>query len=270
MKAIIAAAWYWTRMLPITKSIPKEMLPVWTKPVIHYIVEALSNSWIKDILMITSAGKEALENYFDKNYELEETLRKKWKYDKLEELDKIKNMANICFTRQKEQLGFAHAVLSAKEWVKEDYFFLTVGDTIFEEKIFKDMLEIHLKTHKPVIALKEIPWNEVEKYWVVEIKNNKIISLIEKPSKEEAPSNLIIVWAYILPKKIFEVIENLPINEKTGEILLTEALSEIMKEDEIIPYICDGKVYDTWNPQAWLKANLEIWGQKSWFEVWRV
>ena len=258
MKAIIAAAWYWTRMLPITKSIPKEMLPVWIKPVIHYIVEALSNSWIKDILMITSAGKEALENYFDKNYELEETLKKKWKYDKLEELDKIKNMANICFTRQKEQLGFAHAVLSAKEWVKEDYFFLTVGDTIFEEKIFKDMLEIHLKTHKPVIALKEIPWNEVEKYGVVEIKNNKIISLIEKPSKEEAPSNLIIVWAYILPKKIFEVIENLPINEKTGEILLTEALSEIMKEDVIIPYVCDGKVYDTWNPQAWLKANLEL------------
>ena len=258
MKAIIAAAWYGTRMLPITKSIPKEMLPVGTKPVIHYIVEALSNSWIKDILMITSAWKEALEDYFDKNYELEETLKRKWKMDKLEELDKIKNFANICFLRQKEQLWFAHAVLTGKEWIKEDYFFLTVGDTIFEEKIFKDMLEIHLKNHKPVIALKEIPWNEVEKYWVAEIKNNKIVSLVEKPSKEEAPSNLIMVWAYILPKKIFQIIENLPINEKTGEILLPEALTEIIKEDEIIPYICDWKVYDTWNQKAWLKANLEL------------
>ena len=255
MKAIIAAAGFWTRMLPITKSIPKEMLPVWTKPVIHYIVEALSNSWLKDVLMIISNWKEALQNYFDKNYELEETLKRKEKFAELDNLQKIKNMANIAFLKQKEQLWFAHAILPAKSCISEDYFLLTVGDTIFEEKLFKEILDIHKQTWKAVIALKEIPMEEVSKYWVVKIENWQIIDMVEKPDIDKAPSNLIMVWVYILPRKIFEIIENLHFDPKTWEYLLPDALREIMKVEEILPYITDTKVYDTWNIKAWMKAN---------------
>jgi len=258
MKAIIAAAWWWTRMLPITKSIPKEMLPVGTKPVIHYIVEWLSQAGIDEILMVISNWKEALQNYFDKNFELEQVLKEKWKHTQLEQLNKIQNLANIAFVKQKKQLWFAHAILSAKPFICEDYFLLTVWDTIFEPKLFEEILTIHQKTQKPVIALKEIPFEDVTKYGVVEIKDNKIVSMVEKPALNEAPSNLIMVGVYILPRKIFQIIENLPLDEKTWEYLLPDVLKNLMEEEEVIPYITQTKVYDTWNPQAWLKANLEL------------
>ena len=260
MKAIIAAAWWWTRMLPITKSIPKEMLPVGTKPVIHWIVEWLSKAWIKDILMIVSNWKEAIQNYFDKNFELEEILKSKNKYEQLKQLKEIENLANIWFFKQKEQLWFAHAILSAKNCINEDYFLLTVWDTIFEPKLFEEILEIHKKTQKPVIALQEISMEDVSKYWVVKIEDNKIVDFVEKPSVKEAPSNLIIVWVYILPKKIFKIIENLPLDKKTGEYLLPDALKELTLTDWIVPYITKTKVYDTWNLQSWLKANVELFG----------
>jgi len=176
----------------------------------------------------------------------------------LEELNKIKNMANIAFLKQKEQLGFAHAILPAKKCISEDYFLLTVWDTIFEERLFKEILEIHQQTGKSVIALKGIPMEDVSKYWVVKIENNKIVDMVEKPLPNQAPSNLIIVWVYILPRKIFEIIENLSLDEKTGEYLLPDALKILMKSEEIVPYITEAKVYDIWNPQAWLKANIEL------------
>ncbi len=258
MKAVIAAAGYGTRMLPITKAISKEMLPVWTKPVIHYIVEDISNAGLKDILMIVSDGKEDIQKYFTKNFELEYQLEKKWKLEKLNELKNIQNLANIAYVYQKQQLWFAHALLSVKNLISEDYFLLSVGDTIFSKWLFEEILQVHKQTNKPVIALKEIPYEQVSQYWVVKIKDNKIVWFVEKPSVDEAPSNLIIVWVYILPRKILEIIEKLPINSKTGEIMLTEAFEELIKTQDIIPYITKTKIYDTWNPESWLKANLEL------------
>jgi UTP--glucose-1-phosphate uridylyltransferase len=133
-------------MLPITKTIPKEMLPVGNKPVIQYIVEGIVGTGIQDIVMITSQGKRALEDYFDKNYELEELLRKKGKTEFLELINKPKTMANIVFARQNEQLGRTHAVYQAKKWVSDDFFMLCMGDNFFEPAFYAEMMDLHIKT----------------------------------------------------------------------------------------------------------------------------
>ncbi len=263
MKAIITAAGYWTRMLPITKTIPKELLPVWNKPVIQYIVEWIVSWGIKDIIIITSQWKESIEQYFDKNYELEEVLRKKWKKELLEEINKIKFLANFAFVKQKQQLWFAHAILEAKPWIQEDYFLLTVGDSIFDYRIFKDIIDIHKQTKKTVIWLVEVPKEEVYKYWVVKIENWQIIDMVEKPKVEEAPSNLIMFGVYILPKKIFNIIEKTPVDPKKWEILLPDSLRLLMQEwEEIYPYITSYKIWDAGTPESWLKANIEIFNNK--------
>lgn len=258
MKAVITAWGFGTRMCPITKVIPKELMPVWTKPVIGYIVEWIAKTKIKDLLIITSQWKQALEDYFDKNYELEDLLKRKNKIDYLKQINEPKEIANIAFIRQKEQLGLAHAIWMAKPWISEEYFLASIWDTIFDPKVFEEAIEIHNRTKNPVIVLQEIPREEVNKYGVVKIEDNKITWIVEKPKIEDAPSNLIISWIYILPKKIFHIIESLSIDEKYGEILFTDALELLWKEYDIIPYITQHKIYDVWNPKDWLKANNEL------------
>ncbi len=264
MKAVITAAGYWTRMLPITKTIPKELLPVWNKPVIQYIVEWLVKNNIKDIIIVTSQWKEAIENYFDKNYELEELLKRKWKEKLAKQLEQIKFLANFCFVKQKKQLWFAHAILEAEPWINDEYFILTVWDTIFDEKIFKEIINIYNKTKSTIIALKEIPKEETYKYWVVKIENWQITDMIEKPNPQEAPSNLIMIGVYILPKKIFNIIKQTPIDKNKWEILLPDSLKLLMKQwEKIYPYITKYPVWDTGTPENWLKANIEIFKQSQ-------
>lgn len=258
MQWIIAAAWYWTRMLPITKSIPKELLPIGSKPVIQYIVEGLAGAGVKDIVVITSQGKESIDHYFDKNYELEEVLKKKWKYDLLEEINKPKNLANLMFVKQKEQLWFAHALLSAKPWISTEYFVLSVGDTVFSPEIFQDLLAEFDKRKAPIILLQEIDRNDVSRYGVVEIKDGRIVNMVEKPRLEDAPSNFIMPWVYILPKSIFELIETLEVDPKHNEILLPGALFELAKEQPLYGHLTKHKIRDVGNPELWLKANVEI------------
>lgn len=257
MKAIITAAWYWTRMLPITKTIPKELMPVWDKPVIQYIVEWLVNAWLNDIIIITSQWRQVLEDYFDKNYELEEYLKRKWKLDLLEKINTPKYLANYCFVKQKQMLWFANAILEARQWIESDFFMLTLWDTIFDKKIFQEMINLHEKTKKCVVLLKEIDKKEVYRYWVVKIQNWKIVWLVEKPKIEDAPSNLIAPWIYILPKKIFSLIEKTPISN-LWEILLTDTLDMLSKTDDILPYITNYDILDIWTPELWLKANNKI------------
>ncbi len=262
MKALIAAAWYWTRMLPATKSIPKELLPVVNKPVIHYIVEGLSKSGVSDIIFVTSQGKQAIEDYFDTNFELENLLLEKWKNQILDETNKSKNFANYCFVKQKEKLGFAHAVLSWESWIDDKYFLLTVWDEIYHPNIYKDILEEHKRTWAAVIGLKEVEAQNIHKYWIVKIENNIITDMIEKPSLNEAPSNLRMIGVYILPKKIMKIIKNTSLDEDKWEILLPDCLKKLMNEEKIYPYIAKDKVRDVWNPESWLKANNEIYQEK--------
>lgn len=212
MKAVIPAAGYGTRMLPITKTIPKEMLPVGNKPVIQYIVEGLVSAGITEIAMITSQGKMPLEYYFDKNYELEEQLKVKGKHDLLEQINAPKTMANYVFLKQKEQLGLPHAIGQARYWIEDDFFFVTVGDQFGQGEIYREMVALHNKTKQPVIQLAPVPLEEVSKYGVVKIEQGEIVDMIEKPHPDQAPSNLISQGLYILPKQFFEALDRTPLN----------------------------------------------------------
>lgn len=213
MKAIIPAAGYGTRMLPITKTIPKEMLPVGNKPVIQYIVEGLVSAGITEIAMITSQGKMPLEYYFDKNYELEEQLKYKKKHDLLDQINAPKTMANYVFLKQKEQLGLPHAIWEARYWMNDDFFFVTVGDQFGQGEIYREMVALHEQTKQPIIQLAEVPLEEVSKYGVVKLHDGEIVDMIEKPKPEHAPSNLISQGLYILPKDFFKAVDQTPIDE---------------------------------------------------------
>ncbi len=259
MKAIIPAAGYGTRMLPITKTIPKEMLPVGNKPVIQYIVEGLVSAGIDEIAMITSQGKIPLEHYFDKNYELEEQLRQKNKLDLLERINKPKNMAHYVFLKQTEQLGLPHAIAEASYWMDDDFFFVTVGDQFGEKAIYREMVDLHKKTKQPIIQLAQVPLEEVSKYGVVKIEWDEIIDMIEKPSPDQAPSNLISQGLYILPKDFFEAVKNVPIDISKGEIIMPDCLLYLRTMGyKLLPYISTHRMRDVGSTELRLQTNNEL------------
>lgn len=245
-------------MLPITKSIPKELLPVGNKPVLQYIVEGVVSAGIEDIVMITSQGKFAIEDYFDKNYELEEILKQKGKLEFLDAINKPKFLANMCFVRQKQQLGFPHAVAEVRPWVSEDFFLLSVGDALFHPKIFQEMVQLHKQTGNAVIALQEIPKEEVHKYGVAEIHDGKITRMIEKPKVGETDSNLIMIGTYILPRSFFACADTVPMDLEKGEVTLPDVLKEIIKTQPIVPYVTKQPFWDTGTPEKRLQCCNEL------------
>lgn len=263
MKAIILAAWFGTRMLPITKTIPKELLPVWNKPVIQYAVEWLSEAWIKDILMITSQWKKALEDYFDKNYELEDLLKKKWKLDLLELINKPKELANYVFIKQAEQLGTWHAVLQTRPRMDSSYFIVVYWDAIYPPEMFKDMIELHQQKKCPVVVVHEVPKEEVHKYWVIELDGDKLKRIVEKPKTEDAPSNLVSNWVFILPREIFPILQKTLPDKKSWEIYLPDAIIKLTTIMDI--YTLKVRPFrDVWSPESLLKANVHFsqnWGE---------
>jgi len=261
-KAVIPAAGFGTRLLPITKAKPKEMLTVVDKPIIQYVIEDLANADVDDILIITGKGKSAIENHFDRNFELEDKLKSCEKHDLLDMIRKIDNLANIYYTRQKEQKGLGDAIHCGKEFIGNEYFLAMVGDTIYSGNVVKKMLEIYDKYKCSVIVLERVPKELVHKYGVIsgnEIENGifEIDDLIEKPVVENAPSNLIITGAYLLSPKIFKHLENTKIG-RGGEIQLTDALKSLLNEEKIIGVEVDYKRYDIGDIEGWLKANVEI------------
>lgn len=259
MKAIIPAAWYGTRMLPITKTIPKEMLPVWNKPVIQYIVEWLVSAWITEIAMISSQWKIPLEHYFDKNYELEEQLKTKWKIEWLEMINQPKNMANYVFLKQKEQLWLPHAIAEAGYWIDDEYLFVTVGDQFWEQAIYQEMMELHKKTGQAVIQLAQVPKDDVSKYGVVAIEDGEIVDMVEKPAIEDAPSDLISQGLYILPQEFFQAVADTPLDESKWEIVMPDVLLRLRELwHKLIPYISPYKMRDVGTTEDWLKTNNEL------------
>lgn len=264
MKAVIPAAGFGTRMLPVTKVIPKEMMPVANKPVIQYAVEWLVGAWIQDIVMITSQWKFAISEYFDKHYELEQLLEKKGKVDMLQKVNATKWMANICYVSQHEQLGFAHAVLHAEPWVDSDYFVMVAADTIFHPETFKEIIQKHKDTWKTVVWVFQIPLEETYKYGVVEIEDWKISSMIEKPPVGTSTADHIQVGIYVLPKTIFSIIRQLAEEHdwSFAEISPPDAMLELMKNDDILPYVLNHKFWDAGSPEGWLQACNEL---ANWF-----
>ena len=261
-KAVIPAAGFGTRLLPITKAKPKEMLTVVGKPIIQYVIEDLADAGVDNILIVTGKGKSAIENHFDRNFELEDKLKNNGKQELLNMIRKIDNLANIYYTRQKEQKGLGDAIYCGKEFVGKEYFLAMVGDTIYSGNVVKKMLEAYNKYKCSVIVLERVPKEMVYKYGVIsgkEIEKGifEIDDLVEKPAVEEAPSNLIITGAYLLSPKIFKHLENTKVG-KGGEIQLTDAMKSLLSEEKIIGVEINYKRYDIGDIEGWLKANVEI------------
>jgi len=254
-KAVIPAAGFGTRMLPITKAQPKEMVPVVHKPVIQYVVEEVYNSGIKDILIITGRGKRAIEDHFDRS-----DLPKKEKYT--EELDRILDEINIFFVRQKDQKGLGDAVAYAESFVDDEPFALLLGDTITFPPCTKELIEIYNRYKTSIVAVEEVPRDKVSLYGIIECKFIEdsvylIQDMVEKPDKNEAPSNLAILGRYILTPEIFESIRRTEPG-KGNEIQLTDAMRILNKKERIYAYLFKGKRYDIGNKLDWLKANIEV------------
>ncbi len=258
MKAVIVAAWVGTRMLPINKTIPKEMLPVWDKPVIQYCIEGISDAWIKDVIMITSKHKKALEDYFDKNKELEQALEKSGKTDILELVNKPTKLANYTFVRQLEALWTGHAVFQTKSWITDDYFMVIFPDCIYPTNMFKEMIEKFNSKPQPIIACHEVPMEEVYKYGIVsKDEQNHVQDFVEKPTVEEAPGNLIRNGVAILPYSIFDKIEKTKIDSRSWETNLPDAI-KLLKEDMDILAMEFQPYKDIWNIQARMEANNKL------------
>jgi len=254
-KAVIPAAGYGTRMLPITKAQPKEMVPVVHKPVIQYVVEEAYYSGIGDILIITGKGKRAIEDHFDRS-----DLPKKDKYT--EELDKILDEVNIFFVRQREQKGLGDAVKYAEAFVDDEPFALLLGDTITFPPCTKELIQVYNRYKTSIVAVEEVPLEKVSSYGIVKYREVEdsvylIEDLVEKPSIDEAPSNLAILGRYILTPEIFECIKETKPG-KGGEIQLTDAMRILNTRERMYAYLFKGKRYDIGNKLDWLKANIEL------------
>ncbi len=261
-KAVIPVAGWGTRFLPATKAMPKEMLPVVDKPVIQYIVEELIEAGISDIIFITGKHKRAIEDHFDINKELELHLEANGKRKQLEEIKKISTLVNPIYVRQKEQKGLGHAVLMAKPVAENTPFVVSLGDIIIKDlNSVSLMKEIYNRFGRSVIALFEVPKEEVSKYGIAKVKQigenlYQIEDIVEKPSPEEAPSNLAVVGRYLFTPTLWKHLENTPPG-KGGEIQLTDAIRSLLEEEEVYAFTVEPSlVYDTGNKLDYLKTVI--------------
>ncbi|AWX32286.1 UTP--glucose-1-phosphate uridylyltransferase GalU [Methanosphaera sp. BMS] len=261
MKAVIPAAGFGTRFLPATKAQPKEMLPVYSKPTIQYVVEEAVNSGIDDILIITGKGKRTIEDHFDKSFELEYNLEQKGKTDYLKQVQDITNMADIHYIRQKKQKGLGDAVRCAKKHIGNEPFAVLLGDTFTYSDVpcTKQLMNVHDKYGGSVIAIEELPEYKIERYGIVDgtqLEENtyKVNNLVEKPKLEDAPSNLGITGRYILTADIFDKLDN-TVEGVGGEIQLTDAINA---QDDVYACTFEGKIYDIGNTLEWLKSSIDM------------
>jgi len=263
-KAIIPAAGLGTRFLPATKAQPKEMLPIVDKPTIQYIIEEAIESGIEEILIITGRNKRAIEDHFDRSIELELSLEKKNKKELLELVRNISNMVNIHYVRQKEPKGLGHAIYCAKSFVGNEPFAVLLGDDVVYAKkpCLKQMIEAYDEYKTTILGVQQVAKEDVDKYGIVEGKYidgrvYKVYDLIEKPSIDEAPSNIAILGRYIINPNIFDILEHTKPG-KGGEIQLTDALKELAKHEAMYAYNFEGRRYDVGNKLGFLEATVEF------------
>ncbi|MGQ9497463.1 MAG: UTP--glucose-1-phosphate uridylyltransferase GalU [Desulfotomaculales bacterium] len=263
-KAVIPAAGYGTRFLPATKAQPKEMIPIIDKPTIQYIVEEILDAGITDILIITGRGKRAMEDHFDRALELEMHLAQGGKTELLEEVRRISEMANIHYVRQKEPRGLGHAVWFARAFVGEEPFAVLLGDDVVRSEVpcLGQMLDVYDELGGNVIAVQEVPDEDVSKYGIVageEIAPRvyRIHDLVEKPSPAEAPSRLAVMGRYILQPRVFALLEETPPGAG-GEIQLTDALRALVREQPLYGYAFQGRRYDVGSKLGYLRATVEF------------
>lgn len=267
-KAVITAAGYGTRMLPATKSMPKEMLPILDKPAIQYIVEECANAGITDILIILSRGKHVVEDHFDRSPDLERQLKYKGKDALYDEIVNIASMANIVYVRQTEQLGLGHAVLCAKSFAGGEPFAVLYGDDVIigEDPAIAQLCRAYDKYGKGTVGIKEVPTEDVMKYSSMKLDALEdgcfeITDMIEKPLPEQIFSHYSILGRCILPPEIFDILENTPFG-KGGELQLTDAMKTLANREGMIGVDFTGTRYDMGNKLSALKASIEA-GLKS-------
>lgn len=263
-KAVIPAGGWGTRCLPLSKSIPKEMLPVVDKPAIQYVVEEAVAAGITDILIVTGRNKGCIEDYFDRHLELETFLEVKNKTEYVQKIRQSAGMANIYYIRQREQKGLGHAVSCAREFVGQEPFAVLLPDDLIEAQVpcLKQMVDIYQKRPGTIVAIMEVAREEVKNYGIVKpvrLTANVFVikDLVEKPEVAKAPSNLAIVGRYIIEPEIFDYLEKVEPGVG-GEIQLTDALRMLLKKDEIYAYKFFGTRYDVGNIAGLIGANIQL------------
>lgn len=263
-KAVIPAAGLGTRFLPATKAQPKEMLCIVDKPAIQYIVEEALNSGIEEILIIVGRNKESIANHFDQTPELDHNLESKNKAELLKISKDLSEMANIHFVRQKEAKGLGHAVLCAKAFVGDEPFAVLLGDDIVTGEVpaLKQLMDAHEKHNASILGVQTVAKDQVDKYGIVdgemiEDRTYEVKRLVEKPSIEDAPSNVAALGRYVLTPEIFECLERTP-RGKGDEIQLTDGMDLLRESQKIMAYDFTGKRYDTGDKLGYLKATVEF------------
>ncbi|MFA5152220.1 MAG: UTP--glucose-1-phosphate uridylyltransferase GalU, partial [Clostridia bacterium] len=252
-----------TRFLPATKATPKEMLPVVDTPAIQYIVEEAAKSGIEDIVIISGRGKRAIEDHFDKSYELEDVLLKHNKISELEEIKGISNMANIYYVRQKEARGLGHAIHCAKTFIGNEPFAVLLGDDLVysEKPCLSQLMDAYEKYQASIVGVQRVDKDKVSLYGIIDgdeiaPKVMKVKEMVEKPDKEHAPSNVAILGRYILEPEIFDILENQKPG-KNGEIQLTDALKTLLAIQDIYSFEFEGKRYDLGDKLGFVEATIE-------------
>lgn len=261
-KVVVPVAGWGTRSLPATKNIPKEMLPIYNKPVVQYIVEEAIRSGLSDVVFVTNREKKIIEDHFDKNLQLEALLKRAGKDELLRTVQDVAQMANIISIRQKEQLGLGHAVLCAKDLINEDAFGVMLGDDLMfgMEPGLKQLIQVAVAERLPVVGVMEVEADKVDRYGIVagdEIAPGtyRVTDLVEKPAIQDAPSRLAIVGRYILTPEIFPALEKTKAGAG-GEIQLTDALRTVAKERGLLAVKMRGMRFDAGNWAEYLTANI--------------
>ncbi|HEY4409228.1 MAG TPA: UTP--glucose-1-phosphate uridylyltransferase GalU [Acidimicrobiia bacterium] len=263
-KAVIPAAGLGTRFLPATKSQPKEMVPVIDKPTIQYVVEEAVGAGITDILVITGRGKRAIEDHFDRNFELEFYLEQGKKNEELEQVQAISEMADIHYIRQRDPLGLGHAVSVARQHVGSEPFAVLLGDDIMvdDAKLLRSMLDVYERYGRSVVAVLEVAREDIRNYGCVSpeaMEDNlvRIRSIVEKPKPEDAPSNLAVIGRYVFTPEIFDALDRITPGAG-GELQLTDAISLLLQTQTVFGYAFETGRYDIGKKIDFLRATVEL------------
>ncbi|MGH7165881.1 MAG: UTP--glucose-1-phosphate uridylyltransferase GalU [Nitrospiraceae bacterium] len=263
-KAIIPAAGLGTRFLPATKASPKEMLPLVDKPLIQYAVEEAVASGIEDIIIITGRGKRAIEDHFDRSFELEENLKGNGKAQLLKEIRHISELAKFCYVRQSEALGLGHAVLCARHLIGSEPFAVILGDEIIDGRVpaLAQLTQVFDEGNGAVLGIQKVPQAEVNRYGIVATRRvagglHRVLDLVEKPAPGNAPSRFAVIGRYVLSPEIFEMLERTPPG-KNREIQLTDALRLLGESAPIYAQEIQGQRHDAGDKLGFLKATVEF------------
>ena len=263
-KVVIPAAGLGTRFLPAAKAQPKEMIPVIDKPAIQYVVEEAVQAGLTDVLVVTARGKRALEDHFDRSWELEHELEKDGKVELLEQVRAVAELAKVHYVRQGEAKGLGHAVSVAREHVGDEPFAVMLGDDVMvdDAHVLKEMLAVHERYGRSVIALKEVARDEISSYGCARLEEVeeglvRVMEIVEKPEPDEAPSNLAVMGRYVFTPEMFDVLDRVPPG-KGGEVQLTDAIGLLLEDQVVYGYTFEEGRYDIGSKLDYLRATVEL------------